>query len=266
MRPLPILSFVLLTLAPHAFAQVTLDLHALQALPERGGPGPPVRVIPPLPQHQAGRTQTVTPRSESPAPGSASAEAASTKNPPPEAAPTASAAASGSAAPSPSAPVAPPALPQTVPQTALITPIAPALPGAESTPPPPPVSEKSATNAAPTVSGLRVTFASGQSELSPESVAAIKQFASGPTTGETSSFNVLAYAPGSPDDPSTARRVSLSRAMAVRSALVADGVPSARIYVRALGAQSGDGPPDRVDVNVEGSTASGAASAQATPR
>jgi outer membrane protein OmpA-like peptidoglycan-associated protein len=266
MRPLPILSFVLLTLAPHAFAQVTLDLHALQALPERSGPGAPAHVTPPSIQRQAGRTQTVTPRPPVPAPGSSSPEAASTKNPPSEAAPAASAAASGSAAPSPSTPVVPPALPQTVPQTALITPIAPAPPAAESAPPPPPVSDKAATNAAPTVSGLRVTFASGQSELSPESVAAIKQFASGPTTGDTSSFNVMAYAPGSPDDPSTARRVSLSRAMAVRSALVADGVPSARIYVRALGAQSGDGPPDRVDVNVEGSTDAGAASAQATPR
>ena len=65
-------------------------------------------------------------------------------------------------------------------------------------------------------------------------------------------FNVLAYAPGKPDDPSTARRVSLSRAMAVRSALIADGVPSARIFVRAMGAQAGDGPPDRVDLSVTG--------------
>jgi hypothetical protein len=45
--------------------------------------------------------------------------------------------------------------------------------------------------------------------------------------------------------------------MAVRSALVADGVPSARIFVRALGEQYGDGPPDRVDiaVNAPSSTA-----------
>lgn len=63
---------------------------------------------------------------------------------------------------------------------------------------------------------------------------------------------MLAYAPGKPDDPSTARRISLSRAMAVRSALVADGVPSARIFVRALGEQYGDGPPDRVDLSVTG--------------
>lgn len=42
--------------------------------------------------------------------------------------------------------------------------------------------------------------------------------------------------------------------MAVRSALVADGVASARIFVRALGAQYGDGPPDRVDVSIEGAS------------
>ena len=69
---------------------------------------------------------------------------------------------------------------------------------------------------------------------------------------DATTFNVLAYAPGKPDDPSTARRVSLSRAMAVRSALIADGVPSARIFVRAMGAQAGDGPPDRVDLSVTG--------------
>ena len=71
----------------------------------------------------------------------------------------------------------------------------------------------------------------------------------------TTTFNVLAYAPGKADDPSTARRISLSRAMAVRSALVADGVPSARIFVRALGEQYGDGPPDRVDISVTGANA-----------
>jgi outer membrane protein OmpA-like peptidoglycan-associated protein len=156
-------------------------------------------------------------------------------------------------------------MPQTVPQTAMITPIAPAPPAAEAAPPPPAVSDKAATSAAPTVAGLRVTFASGQSDLSPESVSAIKQFTAATPSGEAS-FNVMAYAMGSPDDPSTARRVSLSRAMVVRSALIADGVASSRIYVRALGAQSGDGPADRVDVNVAGSSDPGPAPAQATTR
>ena len=45
-----------------------------------------------------------------------------------------------------------------------------------------------------------------------------------PPSGGNTSFNVVAYAAGTPEDPSTARRLSLSRALAVRSALIADGV------------------------------------------
>ncbi len=70
--------------------------------------------------------------------------------------------------------------------------------------------------------------------------------------GDTTSFNVVAYAAGTPEDPSTARRLSLSRALAVRSALMADGIGSSRIYVRALGATGGDAAPDRVDLAVMG--------------
>jgi outer membrane protein OmpA-like peptidoglycan-associated protein len=114
------------------------------------------------------------------------------------------------------------------------------------------VSDKAATAATATTAGLRLTFAPGQSDLSPESAESIRQLANAATPGDATTFNVSAYAPGKPDDPSTARRMSLSRAMAVRSALVADGVSSARIFVRALGEQHGDGPPDRVDVNVMG--------------
>ena len=66
---------------------------------------------------------------------------------------------------------------------------------------------------------------------------------------------MVAYAAGTPEDPSTARRLSLSRALAVRSALMADGVTSARIYVRALGATGGDEAPDRVDLAVMGGNA-----------
>ena len=64
------------------------------------------------------------------------------------------------------------------------------------------------------------------------------------------SVNVVAYAAGKPDDPSTARRLSLSRGLAVRSVLLASGVPSAQIYVRALGATASDGPADRVELTV----------------
>jgi outer membrane protein OmpA-like peptidoglycan-associated protein len=216
MRALPILSAVFVAAATPVFAQVTVDLHALQALPERPTAGQPAR---PRPQAVPNGPAVVT-----------------------------------RVAPAPVVSPAPqPVLPEAVPQTASINPIAPPEPPAGSAPPPPPpVSETAATKAAPTTAGLRLTFAPDQSDLSPDSSASIKQLATSAPPGDDTTFNVQAYAPGKPDDPSTARRVSLSRAMAVRSALVASGVPSARIFVRALGEQFGDGPPDRVDIAVSG--------------
>ena len=147
-----------------------------------------------------------------------------------------------------------PAMPENVPDTASITPIAPPPPA--GSPPPPPVSRQGRDHGgADNQSGLRLTFAPGQSDLSPDSGASIKQLTELRRQATRRRSTCSAYAPGKPDDPSTARRISLSRAMAVRSALVADGVPSARIFVRALGEQYGDGPPDRVDVSVTGANA-----------
>jgi outer membrane protein OmpA-like peptidoglycan-associated protein len=230
MRPLPILSAILLTAATPALAQVTVDLHALQGLPDHPAASRPGRVVP----------APVVPRH----PTVATRQAPAT---------------------TPAAPPTPrPAMPESVPNTASIAPIAPPppVPGAQP-PPAPPVSETTATEAAPTTTGLRLTFAPGESDLSPESSSSIKQLTSGAPLGDMTTFNVLAYAPGKADDPSTARRVSLSRAMAVRSALVADGVPSARIFVRAMGEKFGSGPPDRVDISVMGANAPvGAAAAR----
>ena len=45
-----------------------------------------------------------------------------------------------------------------------------------------------------------------------------------------------------------ARRLSLSRALQVRSYLIDQGVRSTRIDVRALGANVPSGPADRVDI------------------
>jgi hypothetical protein len=63
---------------------------------------------------------------------------------------------------------------------------------------------------------------------------------------------VQAYAQGTKEDPSTPRRLSLSRGLAARAVLLNDGIASTRIYLRALGASdAGDGPPNRVDVTLE---------------
>ncbi|WP_085581316.1 OmpA family protein [Thalassospira mesophila] len=57
-----------------------------------------------------------------------------------------------------------------------------------------------------------------------------------------------AYAAGESQNASKARRLSLSRALQVRSYLIDGGVRSTRIDVRALGANVPSGPADRVDV------------------
>jgi hypothetical protein len=59
---------------------------------------------------------------------------------------------------------------------------------------------------------------------------------------------LFAYAEGDEDTASKARRLSLSRALAVRSFLIDQGVRSTRIEVRALGNKVPEGAPDRVDV------------------
>jgi outer membrane protein OmpA-like peptidoglycan-associated protein len=240
-------------MASPGHAQVTIDLHALQALPNRSAPerAPPSRPAssrPPSSGASSSGASSSGPSSSGPSSSQASRPA------PQSAAPVASAnreapGTSPSQAPRPEAPQ--PALPENVPATASINPIAPPPPSGVA-PPPPPVSDTATTAAAQTSAGLRLTFASEQSDLSPDSIKSIKELTAKAPPGDDTTFNVQAYAPGKRDDPSTARRVSLSRAMAVRSALVADGVPSARIFVRALGEQYGDGPPDRVDIAVSG--------------
>jgi outer membrane protein OmpA-like peptidoglycan-associated protein len=56
------------------------------------------------------------------------------------------------------------------------------------------------------------------------------------------------YASGPTDSPSQARRLSLFRALSVRTHLMKSGVRSTRIDVRALGIKIDGGPKDRVDV------------------
>lgn len=61
---------------------------------------------------------------------------------------------------------------------------------------------------------------------------------------------LMAYADGDNDGANKARRLSLSRALAVRAYLIDNEITSTRMDVRALGNRSDDGPADRVDVVV----------------
>jgi len=64
---------------------------------------------------------------------------------------------------------------------------------------------------------------------------------------------LIAYAAGSEDQASQARRLSLSRALAIRGYLFDQGVGASRMDVRALGNKlEGGGSPDRVDLIMVG--------------
>ncbi|MDP2697132.1 OmpA family protein [Thalassospira sp.] len=65
---------------------------------------------------------------------------------------------------------------------------------------------------------------------------------------ESLRVQLQAYATGDSNNASKARRLSLSRALQVRSFLIEKGVRSTRIDVRALGSNVPSGPADRVDV------------------
>jgi outer membrane protein OmpA-like peptidoglycan-associated protein len=236
-----------------ALAQVTIDLHALDALPG-ARPAKP-EAVPHAAKRKPAPTQVTTAKPHK-APAAETATAVTPPLPP----------AAQPAAPPPAAAATPPpaTVPAAPPGAVALAPIAPPPPSSEpAPPPPPPISESSSSAAVPSNAGLRVTFGAGQADLSPASAAAIQQMVKSAPSGDATSFNVVAYAAGTPDDPSTARRLSLSRALAVRSALMADGITSSRIYVRALGAAPGDDAPDRVELAVMGANAASQTTEQA---
>ena len=76
----------------------------------------------------------------------------------------------------------------------------------------------------------------------------LAHLASRMTEDATLEVQLLAYAAGDEENASKARRLSLSRALAVRSFLIDQGVRSTRIEVRALGNKIPEGSPDRVDI------------------
>ena len=100
--------------------------------------------------------------------------------------------------------------------------------------------------------GIQITFGPGKSDVNQDTENAVRILARAVKADPNADLNLYAYAAGVPDDPSTPRRLSLSRALAVRAILINEGIASTRIYPRALGATPGpsgmDGPPDRVDV------------------
>ena len=125
-------------------------------------------------------------------------------------------------------------------------------PKAEPEPEPQPETEMAtlAPAVAPTTPGetMQIEFGAGESALPQSAQAPLATLAAALDQDETLRLQLRAYAGGDADSASHARRLSLSRALAVRSELIEQGVRSTRIDVRALGNKSENGSSDRVDV------------------
>ena len=92
----------------------------------------------------------------------------------------------------------------------------------------------------------RILFAEGETALPEVGDEALQAIADQLAGGGRQTVQLLAYGTG--NSVSAARRLSLGRALVVRSRLMELGVENRRIEVRALGKPEGDDPADRVDL------------------
>ena len=122
-------------------------------------------------------------------------------------------------------------------------------------PPPPPAQQTAALTSRPAPIGrlnlgqqFRLGFSSGSAAISDGAATQLDGVAKSMKQNGNLRLQLLAYAGGGSQTPSQARRLSLSRALAVRSQLIEKGIQSTRIDVRALGNKLEAGPPDRVDI------------------
>lgn len=161
-----------------------------------------------------------------------------------------------SVAPKPVAPVvatAPPAAP--APRAVAPTAPAPKVTAPKITAPvapPKTAAVAPSTASAPPATGkmLRFEFSGTSAQLPDDAAGKLALLAEQLLGTDSLRVQVKAYATGSDGSASVARRLSLSRALAVRKFLIEKGVRSTRIDVRAMGNKPEGGPPERVDVVV----------------
>jgi outer membrane protein OmpA-like peptidoglycan-associated protein len=223
--PACMLSFGL-TLSGAASAQVTTDEHALDSL--QAAPKPAPAPAPPAPAPAASAPAT------HPTSGAKPRRPARPRGP----------------APSPPRKLPVPVMPATPPPNPVILPPPFVMP-AHPPPPPPtiPVKPDAVGGAVPIPGGTRITFGPGSADLNPATLAALRIVAAEAVANPAMIMSITAWAPGTADDPSTPRRLSLDRALAARAALINAGVVSERIRAVAKGMTDiGTAVPDRLDL------------------
>jgi len=145
--------------------------------------------------------------------------------------------------PLPKVPLAPPPNP-------VIAPPPPVLPQhARETPPPVPVKADAVGTVTKIDGGARLTFGPGSSDLNEATHAALIEIAGAARADKQLIVTVTAWAPGTEEDPSTPRRLSLDRALAARAVLIHEGVESERVQAVAKGFIGiGGADPDRLEI------------------
>jgi len=162
--------------------------------------------------------------------------------------------------PTPAKPMAKPAEPKTemtakAPPPPPPTTNAPPAPPASAAPlpPAPAAAETAAAPAQITVKpgrALRIAFAEGDVKLLAGADADLNALANAIRDNKEYRVQLMAFAAAKDISTSKARRLSLSRALTVRSFLIDKGVRSTQIDVRALGNKTAEKPANRVDVNL----------------
>lgn len=100
----------------------------------------------------------------------------------------------------------------------------------------------------PSLDDLTVPFEGSESTLNAAQQQKLDAIAAEMGSAGESRLQVRAYATGEDGTTSSARRIALSRALAVRSYLMDKGIKPARVDVRALGSETDKSPVDRVDL------------------
>jgi outer membrane protein OmpA-like peptidoglycan-associated protein len=96
---------------------------------------------------------------------------------------------------------------------------------------------------------VTVNFAEGVTDMPAGAENFLADIVKRMKSDSTLRLQLKGYAGSNSGPPSQARRVSLFRALSVRTYLMKQGVRSTRVDVRALGAKNdGEGRSDRVDV------------------
>jgi len=221
---------------------------------------PPAPALTPPPEAPSAPAVSVPSLSSQPLPAAGpTQQAAPAARPAPTAPPQVA-----SAPPSPAAPAAPtrngpefvgPTIPSTPSSPIDRSTAAPPAPTAQAAPsrPAPAAAPSSQTAALPPAAGqVSLPFSGEDATLAEPAKRQLDSVATRAARDESLRLQLLAYASGTGDAASRARRVSLSRALAVRSYLIDKGVRPTRIDVRALGNRVEGGDPDRVDVIVSG--------------